>query len=38
MSIDGAANEVDRGARKLQGAMLEHTSFAIFRRSRTVPG
>ncbi len=31
MSIDGAANEVDRGARKLQGAMLEHTSFAIER-------
>jgi hypothetical protein len=31
MSIDSAANEIDRGARKLQGAMLEHSSLAIER-------
>ena len=31
MSIDGAANEVDHGARKLQGAMLEHSNLAIER-------
>jgi flagellar motor switch protein FliM len=31
VSIDGAANEVDHGARKLEGAMLEHSSLAIER-------
>ena len=31
MSVDGAANEVDHGARKLQGAMLEHSNLAIER-------
>ena len=31
MSVDGATNEVDQGARKLQGAMLEHSNLAIER-------
>ena len=31
VSIEGAANEVDHGARKLQGAMLEHSNLAIER-------
>jgi flagellar motor switch protein FliM len=31
VSVDSAANEVDHGARKLQGAMLEHSSLAIER-------
>jgi flagellar motor switch protein FliM len=31
MNVDGASNDVDHGARKLQGAMLEHSSIAIER-------
>ena len=31
MSVDDAANESDHGARKLQGAMLEHSSLAAER-------
>ena len=31
MSIEGATNEADHGARKLQGAMLEHSNLAIER-------
>jgi flagellar motor switch protein FliM len=31
VSVDGAANGVDHGARKLQGAMLEHSNLAIER-------
>ena len=31
MSVEGAANGVDHGARKLQGAMLEHSNLAIER-------
>ena len=31
MSVDSAANGIDQGARKLQGAMLEHSSLTIER-------
>jgi len=31
MNIDGAASGIERGARKLQGAMLEHSSLALER-------
>jgi flagellar motor switch protein FliM len=31
VSVDGAVNGVDQGARKLQGAMLEHSSLAVER-------
>jgi flagellar motor switch protein FliM len=31
VSLDSAANEIDHGARKLQGAMLEHSNLAIER-------
>jgi len=31
VSVDSAANEIDHGARKLQGAMLEHSNLAIER-------
>jgi flagellar motor switch protein FliM len=31
VSVEGATNEVDHGARKLQGAMLEHSNLAIER-------
>jgi flagellar motor switch protein FliM len=31
VNVDGAVNDVDHGARKLQGAMLEHSSLAIER-------
>jgi flagellar motor switch protein FliM len=31
VSVDSAANEIDHGARKLQGVMLEHSNLAIER-------
>ena len=31
MSVEGATSEADHGARKLQGAMLEHANLAIER-------
>ena len=31
MSIEGEANGVEQGARKLQGAMLEHSNLAVER-------